>query len=175
MTATRKLETVATVLASSLGTGRALWLVPVGALASIPSTQANVVVVGTLLKVRVQCPLTLTTEEPAPVNRVRYLDRVAVELKPGSNVMMRGMRFSVANSTTFQISLKVATQPTTGIDWDNAKKQVVQWFGSPMRYLTNLDRLAFECPPGSVPTKLYFKRAGCNEQNVFALKDKRGL
>lgn len=86
---------------------------------------------------------------------------------------MRGFRF-VANEQE-ELVLEAATAPTTGIDWDEAKMQVVQWYGAPMRYLTNLDRVAFECPPRTVPTKLFFKRAGCNEQNVNALRDKKSM
>lgn len=84
---------------------------------------------------------------------------------------MKGLRFT-ANEQE-EMALEAATVPTTGIDWDESKMQVVQWYGSPMRFLNNLDRVAFECPPETVPTKLLFKRAGCNMQNVNALRDKK--
>lgn len=110
---------------------------------------------------------------PAPVTRIRYLDRVALEIKKQQNGVLRGFRFTATKDS--KVGLEGTIVNSTGLDWTESKKQTVQWFGAPMRYLTNLDRVAFECPPETVPTKIYFRRAGCNEQDVMSLRDKKSM
>lgn len=68
-------------------------------------------------------------------------------------------------STTEGLVLKLAATATEGLDYNKDKITWVNWVGTPLRTVTALERLAFECPPGKVPTEIYFEKAGCNSNS----------
>jgi len=65
------------------------------------------------------------------------------------------------------LTLKVAYNTDGHVDYSNDGIDWINWVGTPIRSIPALERLAFECPIGKVPTAVYFQRAGCNsETNV---------
>jgi len=65
-------------------------------------------------------------------------------------------------STNEGLIMKLAAVPSEGLSYDKDQITWVSWVGTPLRSVTALERLAFECPPGKVPTEIYFEKAGCN-------------
>jgi len=116
-----------------------------------------------------------------------YFERVGFEfdVRTQKNKIMQGIQFTrtgcnkytywfqkdkqaacdknAGTSLTEGLTLNVAAVDGGLVDYNADNATWVNWVGSPMgNKVLSLERLAFKCPAGKVPTSLYFERAGCN-------------